>query len=99
MKKEQRFAFLCVGGPRGGERFESPNSGFVVPVGKMVSVVGGYDTVAEESFTYENVRYVVECFRTREEEIGFWRPENQPLAETVKLLLDVYEKNAHTKWC
>lgn len=90
-------AYLCVGGPYDGRRYASDRMGFQVAQRRPLSVVN-YSKLAEEPaapVAIESIVYVADRVKTTEDEIWFWRPVDQNFGETVKLLLDRYEKTSN----
>lgn len=88
----QYNSYLCVGGPRAGQRFEADRrSGFRVPVTPQLSVAVG--PIPGDKVQVEIMEYRAEGFHTETGDVWFWVPQGQSQLETMKLLLSTYEEH------
>ena len=93
---EKQKAYLCVGGPYDGRRYAPKGGrlGFQVP--KMVRMTHAptafNPTIAPASIEY--VTYVAERVRAQnmDDEVWFWKPEDQSIKQTMEMLLARYEQ-------
>jgi hypothetical protein len=94
-------SYLCIGGPYDGRRYASKDDlGFRVP--KLVRQPMAFSpfnaTIAPA--TIEHVFYVADRVRcgSPEKEVWFWRPSEQSLEGTMKMLLERYEQANNIIW-
>jgi len=88
-------SYLCIGGPCAGKKYDAVLYGnhfkvTVLPTTIPSTVFDTTDTPTEIKF----VTYEIETFHTPECAVQFWVPEGQKPFETMKLLLESYEKTA-----
>ena len=91
-------SYLCIGGPRDGRRYTSEAPYFRAPLYRPISAISPMvPPTVQDTINY--VTYVAERIVTGRgasiDEVWFWRPEDQTLGETVRRILDVYEKSAN----
>lgn len=80
---------LCVGGPLAGRRQVVLNgTGFRTPVIENRSIASDEDIVKVATTDYRE-----EVIHTPEGAVSFWSPVGQTPLESLRLLLDGYEKS------
>lgn len=88
-------SMLCVGGPRGGQRYAVLyGSGFRVPIKSETEQNDPHSPEFQpnKSVKIEFADYREETFRTPQGDVSFWVPANQTPFETITLLLETYEE-------
>lgn len=97
---EAQKAYLCIGGPYDGRRYAAKENGFRVP--KLVREHRPLTelNIALAPSRVEYVVYVADRIRcgSPDNEVWFWRPFDQPVEATMKLLFERYEQAKNIIW-
>lgn len=101
MAKETK-AYLCIGGPYDGRRYASVEHdlGFKVPKYVRPSMPFSPHSAVVAPVTIDHVTYVADRIRcgSPDKEVWFWRPGNQSVEDTMKMLLERYEQANNIIW-
>jgi hypothetical protein len=100
---EKTKAYLCIGGPYDGRRYAPSHDrglGFQVPKSVRTPTPFGLYNAAIMPATVESVTYVADRIRcaSPDKEVWLWRPADQSMEATMKLLLERYEQANNIIW-
>jgi hypothetical protein len=87
---------LCVGGPMGGKRYavQSGNGFRVSTIDRSKFLSPTHPDYAPNAIAHAvNQLYHEAVFHTETGTISFWVPDGQKPSETMKLLIDGYERS------
>lgn len=96
-----KHAFLCIGGPYDGRRYATDELGFRVSRVPMTPWVTWHANEYLPMITAEVVHthYVADRLRAgKNTEVWFWRPSEQTMEQTIKLMLERYERANNIIW-
>jgi len=100
MVYKKQTAYLCIGGPYDGRRYVSNGLNFKVP--KLIKSPSPFRNpmIDQVSGTVEWTYYIADRIRCSnpDDEVWFWRPENQSVKTTMNLLLERYEQSNNLIW-